>query len=933
MAEKDPETQKLPKGKDTALTPLMHQYQEIKAGHPGMILFFRLGDFYEMFGDDAVKAAGILEVVLTSRQGIPMCGVPYHAVNTYIRKLIKAGEKLAICEQLEEPAAGRGIVKRGVVRVITPGTILEENLLDVKQNNYLMAVYPDASATMFGIAYVDISTGEFAATQTGKDRLKDEVSRLMPGEVIIPSTHAHPAFIAGLSPGEPLHSSSLEDWLFSGPEATRRLKDYFCLQSLKPLGLESRELASSACGGILAYLEKTQVGQMPPLSPVRFYSLDDYLLLDDTSVRNLEILDGANSHNEENSLLGAVDRTLTPMGGRLIRHWLLRPLLSAAAIRERQKSVEFFVEEGMARRNVREILKGIADIERIVSRLSSGAAGPRELVSLKNSLVLLPRLQSELAGTEKLSGDPQAGRLPNNIHGVPLCGTEGSLNIATSRDLINHSSKERWIALPEPVQNLRQQLTPPQDVIDIITRAIVDEPPATLKDGDVVRNGYNKNLDELKSIRRDVKNHLSNLENQERRATGIGSLKIGYTSVFGYYLEVTKANRGAVPQHYIRKQTLAGAERFITPELKAFEEKILSAEEKLMRLEEEIFKDVRGNVLLFSRQLQTIAAVLSELDIYASFADVAVLNRFCRPDIDDGFVLDIQDGRHPVIETKLKSGSFVANDTFLDGEENQLVILTGPNMAGKSTYLRQAALIVVLAQAGSFVPASAAHIGIVDRIFTRIGAGDNLAGGESTFMVEMHETANILRQHTARSLIILDEVGRGTSTYDGISIAHAVVEFLSRARNDANKGPRTLFATHYFELTDLEKELPGVINCNVAVKEWQDNVVFLHKIVPGAADRSYGIHVAKLAGLPPGVITRANSILAELEGRARGTIAAGASGQLDFFSLPAAKNAGPSSFSSNILIELQGIDTDTITPFDALRLLVGWKERLKKSSA
>jgi DNA mismatch repair protein MutS len=890
MAEKDSGIQKLHQGKDNALTPLMRQYQEIKAGHPGMILFFRLGDFYEMFGDDAVKAAGILEVVLTRRQGIPMCGVPYHAVNAYIRKLIKAGEKLAICEQLEEPAAGRGIVKRGVVRVITPGTIMEENLLDAKQNNYLMAVYPDASAAMFGIAYVDISTGEFAATQISKDRLKDEISRLMPGEVIIPATHAHPAFIAGLSSGEPLRSSSLEDWLFSGPEAIRRLKEYFCLQSLKPLGLEKRDLASSACGGILAYIEKTQVGQMPPLSPVRFYSLDDYLLLDDTAVRNLEILEGTNSHNEENSLLGAVDRTLTPMGGRLIRHWLLRPLLSAEAIRERQKSVEFFVEEGMARRNVRELLKGIADIERIVSRLSSGAAGPRELVSLKNSLVLLPRLQAELAGTEKL------------------------------------------VALPEPVQNLRQQLTPPQDVIDVIARAIVDEPPAMLKDGGIVRDGYNKDLDELKSIRRDVKNHLSNLENQERRTTGIGSLKIGYTSVFGYYLEVTKANLGAVPQHYIRKQTLAGAERFITPELKAFEEKILSAEEKLMRLEEDIFQEVRGNVLLFSRQLQTIAAVLSELDIYASFAEVAVLNRFCRPDIDDGFVLDIQDGRHPVIETKLKSGSFVANDTFLDGEENQLVILTGPNMAGKSTYLRQAALIVVLAQAGSFVPASSAHIGIVDRIFTRIGAGDNLAGGESTFMVEMHETANILRQHTVRSLIILDEVGRGTSTYDGISIAHAVVEFLSLARNDAKKGPKTLFATHYFELTDLEKELPGVKNCNVAVKEWQDNVVFLHKIVPGAADRSYGIHVAKLAGLPPGVITRANSILAELEGRAHGSIAAKTSGQLDFFSLPAAQNSDPSSFSSNILLELQGIDPDALTPFEALRLLVGWKERLNKRS-
>jgi DNA mismatch repair protein MutS len=892
MPEKNPEHQKLSAGKESALTPLMQQYHEIRARHPGMILFFRLGDFYEMFGEDAQKAARILEVVLTHRQNVPMCGVPYHAVNAYLKKLIKAGEKVAICEQLEEPGAGKGIVKRGVVRVITPGTILEDNLLEARQNNYLMALFPGDGAAEFGVACVDISTGEFTATQTTYDTLKDEISRLMPGEVIVPSTAARPEFQAAVTPaGMQLHFSLLEDWLFAVPEAARRLKEFFGLQSLKPLGLESRDLALGACGGVLAYIEKTQVGQMPPLAPVRYYSLEDYLLLDDTAVRNLEILEGLNSRSEENSLLSAVDLTLTAMGGRQIRHWLMRPLLSVAAIRERQKAVEFFVEEGGTRRSVRELLKGVADIERIVSRLTSGAAGPREIVSLKNSLLLLPRLQDEIAAAVKI------------------------------------------LALPDPVQDLQRHLAPPQDVIDTIGRAIADEPPVTLKDGGVIREGYNKDLDELRSIRRDVKNHLSLMENQERQATGIGSLKIGYTSVFGYYLEVTKSNLAAVPQHYIRKQTLTNAERFITPELKAFEEKILSAEEKLLRMEEEIFREVRTKVLAFSRQLQAIAAALAELDIYASFAETAVLYRFTRPEIDDSHVLDIKDGRHPVLETTLKSGSFVANDTFLDGNESQLILLTGPNMAGKSTYLRQVALIVVLAQAGSFVPAASARIGIIDRIFTRIGAGDNLAGGESTFMVEMHETANILRQHTARSLIILDEVGRGTSTYDGISIAQAAVEFLARSRNAAGTGPKTLFATHYFELTDLETKLPGVRNCNVAVKEWQDNVVFLHKIIPGAADRSYGIHVAKLAGLPQDVIVRANRILRELEGRARGADLPGTAGQLDFFAPAPARVDETSSNSLKIMLELDAIDPNALTPLEALQHIARWKETAQKPNA
>ncbi len=828
----------------TTLTPLMQQYSAIKAEHPGVILFFRLGDFYEMFGEDAVKASALLEVVLTKRQSVPMCGVPYHAANSYIRKLIKAGEKVAVCEQLEEPGPGKGIVKRGVVRIITPGTLIEDNLLDSKINNFLVSVFPSANGSSFGLAAVDVSTGEFLASEVLREKLKTELFRINPGEIVIPDSMAGDQYFKMLCSGLGFPLTNMEGWRFAASESSAKLISFFKLQSLKPLGIEDKPLAVSACGGIISYLEKTQGSDNPPaLMRIKYYSSDDYLLLDETAIKNLELLEGLSSRNRENSLLESVDLTLTAMGGRALRQWLMKPLLQRDKINSRQLAVEYFVEDGLLRRFVRDRLKEVADIERILSRLSSLSAGPRELIALKTSINTLSSISCEILKQKAL------------------------------------------ISSEEVISSLAERLKPPNEVQDIIAKAINDDPPAVIKDGGVIREGYVAELDDLRNISRESKKLISDMEQAERKKTGINSLKIGYTSVFGYYIEVSKSNLHLISPDYIRKQTVASGERFITPELKVFEGKILSAQEKIANLEDITFKNVCRDILSYVDRIQISALATAELDVYASFAEKAVLNNYVKPEILDSTELDIKDGRHPVVENRIKSGSFVSNDTYLDGHTDQIMLLTGPNMAGKSTYLRQVALIVILAQSGSYVPCSSARLGIVDRIFTRIGAGDNLTGGESTFMVEMHETANILNQHTKRSLIILDEVGRGTSTYDGISIAWSAVEYLSKARDNEGIGPKVLFATHYFELTELEGKLSGVKNYNVSVKEWEGEVVFLHKIVSGGADRSYGIHVAKLAGLPSEVIDRAYGILSSLERKPVTDFPARPKEQLDFFTV------------------------------------------------
>jgi DNA mismatch repair protein MutS len=883
--KKDTSINNSDKGAPAALTPLMQQYREIKSRYPDMILLFRLGDFYEMFGEDAKKAAPILEVTLTRRQDYPMCGVPYHSVSTYLRKLIKAGEKVAVCEQLEEPKKGVSIVKRDVVRVITPGTVIEDNLLDSKKNNYLLAIVPDESSNYFGLAFIDISTGDFQTAEAEKSKLFQELFRISPCEIIVPESFRSTAVCGDIEKRTGLAISTVEDWLVSDYEASARIKKFFRTQSLKPFDLENKPLSVRSCGAILSYLEKTQPklfsGDPGQISGIKCYSLDSHMLIDESAIRNLDLVESQNTRTKENSLLDAIDSTVTPMGSRLLRHWILRPLISVPQVLKRQNCVEYFVSEGLKRRQLREILKGVSDIERIAARIASQTASPRELVGLKNTLMLLPEVSAQLVS--------EPGVLSPESH----------------------------------IAELSSRLGLPKEILDIVGSAIVDEPPAGLKDGGVIKRGYNKELDELNDIRKNAKSFVLALEDEERKRTGINTLKIGYTSVFGYYIEITRSNIENVPVNYTRKQTLTNCERFITPELKTLEEKIITAEEKIIKLEDQLYKGVLSKIFSFSGRLKELAEAIAHIDIFASFAETSSVYGYCRPVVDNSYELYIKDGRHPVIERKLKSGTFVPNDINLNSESDQIVLLTGPNMAGKSTYLRQNALLCVLAQIGSSIPAGEARIGIIDRIFTRIGASDNISEGESTFMVEMNETANILHQFTPKSLIILDEVGRGTSTYDGISIANATLEYLAIKSLKEEKRPKVLFATHYFELTDLSQKYPWIKNYNVSVKEWNDEVVFLHKIIPGPADRSYGIHVARLAGMPSLVIKRAKDILKELEARHLQILV---DKQMSFFESLSVQKKKEFVPENKIMIELDRLDIDNITPLEALKLIAEWKK-------
>jgi len=863
--------------KDT-LTPLMQQYHDIKKSYQDAILFFRLGDFYEMFGDDAIKASPVLEVVLTKRQTVPMCGVPHHSASSYISKLIKKGFKVAICEQVEDPAAAKGIVKRSVVRLITAGTLIEENLLDTKSNNYLASVYlytnTKTKTIQAGISYIDISTGEFSLTEiTGDDaiaELKIELSRINPSEYVLPSSQKNSTLARELSVGSSVNY--LDDWHFETGQAREYLLKTFDTGSLKAFGIEEKTLAVSAAGAVLKYLEETQKSAMPPLRPPKYYSTNEFMALDNTAIANLELVENLSTRKRDGSLLEILDSTSTSMGSRLMRRHILQPLTDREKIIRRQGAVTFFIEEGTMRRQLQELLKNSADLERILSRLSSGMASPREIIALKDTLNLVPGIKTALS------------------HPQTIIGTK----LETINDIISG------------LEDLSAGC-------DLIARCISDNPPADLSKGGVIRKGYDNNLDELRQIATNAKEYLARLEQKEKERTGISSMKIGYTGVFGYYLEVTKANLAQVPADYIRKQTLVNAERYVTQELKEYEEKVLTAEEKSIRIEQEIFANLRKTILAEAVKLHSTAEAIARLDVFMSLAKTAQENSYCLPEITDGYGIDIKDGRHPVLEKKLSGKSFVPNDTLLDGDENQVIIFTGPNMAGKSTYLRQVALITVMAQMGSYVPALIASMGITDKIFTRMGASDNLSGGESTFMVEMRETASILHNAGPRSLLILDEVGRGTSTSDGISIAWAVIEHLSSVRING-AGPKVLFATHYFELTELGGKIPGVKNYNVCVKEWQDEIVFIHKVVPGPSDKSYGIHVAKLAGLPKNVIARAKKILFELE------------------TTPTNLYNQPSLFAPEhpLASELAETDVNKITPLEAIKILSDWKKRYEK---
>jgi len=821
---------------DTHLTPMLAQYRRIKGELPrDALLFFRLGDFYEMFFEDATIGAQLLNVALTKRGDIPMCGIPFHAASGYIARLLKAGRKVAICDQLEEARPGK-LVKREVTQILSPGTHFDERLLAPDRNNFLAALCPHGK--IFGLALVDLTTGDFKTTQLeGEAALRAELERLRPAEIIYPAGAEALAKGAG-------HASCIlnpyEDWVFAPETAAFTVREHFKVGSLDGFGLKDAPAAIGAAGAALHYLTQHLRRDVSGLTRLSFYQCSEFMALDAVSLRHLEILE-PQQHDapRQASLYGALNRTVTPMGARRLRDWLSQPLAAAAPILRRQDAVQLWVERGGLLDDFRRELAGVRDLERTIGRLSSGSGNARDLLSLRVALEKIPGLKEILAR----AATPEAA--PDTLRDWPALQEKGA-------DTGAHG--------PGLLDQLAGQLAEAPDLVELIGRAIVDEPPLALKEGGLIREGFDSHLDELRGAMRDGKDWIAKLQQDEIERTGINSLKVRFNSIFGYYIEVTKSNLDKVPAQYIRKQTIAGGERFITPELKEMEGKILGAEERGGKLEYELFQRVREEVLGQLAGLQQTAGALAELDVLAAFAETARLYNYCRPETGQDGVLEIREGRHPFLEQTMSEERFVPNDARLDHAGQQLLLITGPNMAGKSTYIRQVALITLLAHTGSFVPAAAARIDLVDRIFTRIGASDDLARGQSTFMVEMSETANILNNATARSLIILDEIGRGTSTFDGLSLAWSIVEHLHNAI-----GAKTLFATHYHELTELAGRLPRVKNFNVAVREWNEQIVFLRKIVEGATDKSYGIQVARLAGVPREVVSRAKEILSNLE--------------------------------------------------------------------
>ncbi len=803
-------------------TPMMVQYNSIKKDYPDSILFFRMGDFYEMFNDDAKTASRILEIALTSRNKnksnpTPMCGIPHHSSNGYIAKLIKAGKSVAICEQVEDPKTTKGIVKRDVIKVVTPGTVMDESLLDPKNHHFLVSVFWDDDG--FGLAYVDLSTGLFKVAEfLGSARetlLADELSRINAKEIVIPESRL-PAEGQSFTWLTQVEASlrTRDDWVFSHKQAYGTLLAHFKTHSLEGFGCEENFRAICAGGALINYLRETQKSQVAHIRSLSTLNMSQCMQLDQTTVTSLELVQTSQG-KRDGSLLDLLDLTLTPMGARQLKEWLLKPLIDKNAIQARLDMVKELKANLIFRNGVRDELKKVFDLERLLGRITLSGGNPRDLISLKSSLAVFPAILELLS----------EGRSP-----------------------LIREYLVSW-------DNL-------QDVHDRISQTIEDAPPYNLKDGHVIKSGMHPELDRLKSIQKDGKQWIAQLETREKERIGIPQLKIGYNKIYGYYIEITKRNSDRIPPEYIRKQSLVNTERFISPELKEYEETLTGAEEKILDLEKEIFESVRQSVAEEGTRIQHMADTLSQVDVLFSFAEVAHRYDYCQPEISEDSELFIEGGRHPLIERLDPAVQFIPNDTLLDCDENQIMVITGPNMAGKSTYLRQVALISLMAQTGSFVPASAVRTGLVDRIFSRVGAQDHLIKGQSTFMVEMNETANILNNATSKSLIILDEIGRGTSTFDGISIAWAIVEYL---QGPERIGAKTLFATHYHELTELAEIFKGVRNFNVQVKEWNNEILFLRKIVPGRADKSYGIQVARLAGLPPQVLNRASEVLFNLE--------------------------------------------------------------------
>ena len=864
----------------------MRQYQQVKAKHPDTVLLFRMGDFYETFEEDAKIAAKVLGIVLTRRGNgaageIPLAGFPYHALETYLPKLLKAGYRVAICEQLEDPKFARGIVKRDVIEVVSPGVSFSDKVLEQKQNNYLACVaLPSPLATggdTIGFAFIDVSTGEFGVSEFPLRSLPEQVAALHPQELLVQKRD-----LGALKEilGDRFRGlySKVEDWVFNGDYAYELLVTHFKTQSLKGFGVEDLKVGLVAAGAVMNYLNETQKANLPHIRKITPHDVSDYIVLDAATKRNLEITSSI-SGQSDGTLFSVIDRTLTPMGGRLLTQWVNRPLKKLEPIQRRLAAVQELVEEEPVRRNLRSEFAQIGDLERLMARIATGRANPREVKQLKVFLERIPFVRSHLAG-----------------------------------------------ALSDPLKQACASLDPLDELVRTIARAISDDPPLALADGGVIRTGYSTELDEIRTLARGAKDWVARLQQSERERTGIPSLKVGYNNVFGYFIEVTNTHKDRIPADYIRKQTLTNAERFITPDLKEYEEKILHAEERTLALETQLFNDLRQSIAERASAIQENALLLATLDCFASLAEVAAENRYVCPTVDDSLRIDIRQGRHPVIEKLLPPGEhYTPNDVLLDVESDQILIITGPNMSGKSSYLRQAGLIVLLAQIGSFVPAASAQVGLVDRIYTRVGASDNIASGESTFLVEMHEAANIVNTATRRSLILLDEIGRGTSTFDGISIAWALTEFIHQ-----RLGAKTLFATHYHELNELADLFPRVKNFKVDVREYGDKVIFLHKVMPGFADHSYGIQVAQMAGLPEEVTDRAKQILKNLEGSellvhgqepsAASRRVSGGEVQLTMFEMK----------DDRFRTELRALDVDRMTPLEAMQKLAELKRRAEQ---
>ena len=871
-----------------ALTPMFRQYQDLKRLYPDVILLFRCGDFYEMYGDDAVVGAAAMDIALTARDvrgaKMPMAGVPFHAIDRYLSRLLAAGHKAAIAEQMEDPRLAKGLVKRDVMRIMTPGTVVEDYLLDERSNNYLLALHTEHG---YGLAVADCSTGEFLVTETSGERARElileEVSRLQPAEILLPASMRDDEELAQAIRARSAAAITFPDMSeYAWETSTDTLTRHFGVSSLRGFGCDEMTVAVEAAGLLLRYLQQTQkttVGQIRSLST---YSLDDHMLLDAPTRRNLELIASLRDGGRKHSLIWLLDQTCTAMGARLLKKWLLAPLLDVAEVNRRLDAVAVFREDDLLREKLREELRKIHDLERLLSRAASGAGNARDLAQLRDSLTNIPHLLALL----------------ENAAPVLQTLVEGA----------------------DPLADLRETLT----------AGLVDTPPLSIREGGMIRGGYNAELDTLRRITTEGKDWIAALETSERERSGIKSLKVGYNSVFGYYIEISRGNVDAAPADYIRKQTLANAERFITPALKEYEAMVLGAEDKLKELEFKLFTALRGAVAMEAERIQRLARLLAQLDVLANFAELAARYRYHRPSVTTGDAITIRNGRHPVVEQTLAGERFVPNDTRLDLETHQLIILTGPNMAGKSTALRQVALITLLAQMGCFVPAEEAQIGVVDRIFTRVGASDDLATGQSTFMVEMSEAANILNNATRRSLVILDEIGRGTSTFDGLSLAWAVAEYLHEA---PRLGCKTLFATHYHQLNELENTLPRVKNYRIAVKESADTIVFLRKIVPGGTDRSYGIHVARLAGLPQAVVDRAQQVLQSLEENDQ--IAEHARGLVDKHAtipppLPKTQLTLFEVVEHPVVEELMAVDVDDLTPRQALDMLAKLQKKAKK---